>query len=120
MFKIISKDKKTRARVGIIQTPHGKIETPSYVVVATKAKIKTLRPADIKKTKTQIVISNTYHLWEKALKKGAKNVVHQTLAVKIPAMTDSGGFQVFSLGFGMENKVGKKKRLKKSKEKILG
>jgi queuine tRNA-ribosyltransferase len=107
MFKIISYDKKTKARVGILQTPHGKIETPSYVMVATHAKIKALKSTDIKKTKTQVVISNTYHLWEQALKRGAKNVVHKTLGVKIPAMTDSGGFQVFSLGFGMENKVGK-------------
>ena len=124
MFKITHKDTETKARVGILQTPHGRIETPSYVMVATHAKIKALKSTDIKKTKTQIVISNTYHLWEKALKRGAKNVVHKTLGVKIPAMTDSGGFQVFSLGFGMENKVGKilsgkEKKIKEIKRKNI-
>jgi queuine tRNA-ribosyltransferase len=107
MFKITHKDKKSKARVGLLKTPNGTIETPSYVIVATHAKVKALKPNDLKKTKTQIVISNTYHLWEKALKKGASNIVFKNLGVKIPTMTDSGGFQVFSLGFGMENKVGK-------------
>lgn len=105
MFKITHQDKKTKARVGILETRHGLVKTPSYVIVATHAEIKTLRPEDIKKTGTQIVISNTYHLWEEALKKN--NFILKKLGIKIPTMTDSGGFQVFSLGFGMENKVGK-------------
>ena len=113
MFRILAKDSHTNARLGILSTPHGKIETPSYVIVATHAQIKCLKPSDIKKTKTQVVICNTYHLWDKVLK--AKKLkaddygsfVLNKLRTKLPTMTDSGGFQVFSLGFGMENKVGK-------------
>src|SRR3989344_8403587 len=66
-FKIIKKDKHTQARLGVLSTPHGKIETPSYVIVATRAEIKCLKPSDIKKTKTQVVIANTYQLWNEVL-----------------------------------------------------
>ncbi|MBI2068547.1 MAG: tRNA guanosine(34) transglycosylase Tgt [Candidatus Yanofskybacteria bacterium] len=100
MFKILKKDKDTKARLGVLSTPHGTIRTPSYVIVATHAEVKCLRPSDIKKTKTQVVIANTYHL------RGKANV-HKLLGVKMPIMTDSGGFQVFSLGFGNKFGVGK-------------
>lgn len=108
MFKIIKTDKHTDARTGILTTPHGKILTPAYTIVATKAAIKCLKPRDIAATGTQVVISNTYHLWDKALsnlagrqkRKKEKHLVHKLLGKKIPIMTDSGGFQVFSLGFG--------------------
>ncbi|MEX2090876.1 MAG: tRNA guanosine(34) transglycosylase Tgt [Candidatus Paceibacterota bacterium] len=117
-FKIIKKDAKTRARLGVLKTPNGIIQTPSYVIVATHAAVKTLKPSDIKKTKTQVVIANTYHLWGKSnvhperSREGSQRAsasygVHKLLGVKMPIMTDSGGFQVFSLGFGMKNKVGK-------------
>ena len=115
-FKILKKDTKTRARLGVLKTPHGTIHTPSYVIVATKAAVKSLKPSDIKKTKTQVVISNTYHLWDPALasKSGAGKATKkldtfltQRLGLRMPTMTDSGGFQVFSLGFGKENRVGK-------------
>src|SRR3989344_4423228 len=107
-FKIIKKDKHTRARLGILTTPHGTVRTPSYVMVGTYGRIRYLSPADIKKTKTQIIICNTYHLWEKALKakslkSKAKNKLNtfliKSLGLNIPTMTDSGGFQVFSLAF---------------------
>ena len=120
MFKITKKDKHTKARLGVLSTPHGKIETPSYVIVATRAEVKCLKPSDIKKTKTQVVIANAYHLWDKTLnpkseilnKSKIKNYKSKTfllnkLGIKLPTMTDSGGFQVFSLGFGTKNKVGK-------------
>ncbi len=106
-FKILKKDTKTKARLGILSTPHGKVKTPSYVIVATYGHIRHLKPADIKKTKTQLLICNTYHLWDKALEPNAKNIVPSLLGTKIPAMTDSGGFQVFSLAFGQDNKVSK-------------
>ncbi|MBI2674150.1 MAG: tRNA-guanine transglycosylase [Candidatus Yanofskybacteria bacterium] len=120
MFNIVKKDKYTKARLGVLSTPHGKIQTPSYVIVATHAEVKCLKPSDIKKTKTQVVICNTYHLWDRALKiQNSKLKIQGILRAKIPIMTDSGGFQVFSLGFGKENKVGKilnpvDKRLAKS------
>lgn len=107
-FTIIKKDKRSRARLGILKTPHGLIHTPSYVIVATRAEIKCLKPADIKKTKTQVVISNTYHLWDRTVKnKNSPHLVHKLLGVRMPIMTDSGGFQVFSLGFGLKERVGK-------------
>jgi len=108
MFKITKKDKYTNARLGVLSTPHGNINTPSYVIVATHAKVKLLEPADLKRTKTQVVISNTYHLWDRInLDSKEKNLVHKMLGRKIPVMTDSGGFQVFSLGFGNKFRVGK-------------
>jgi len=120
MFKITKKDKRTNARLGVLNTPHGKIETPSYVIVATHAEVKCLKSSDIKKTKTQVVIANTYHLWDETrnskletLNKAktqnykSKTFLLNKLGTKLPTMTDSGGFQVFSLGFGMKNKVGK-------------
>src|SRR3990167_3730710 len=103
MFEILKKDVHTNARLGVLTTPHGKIETPSYVIVATHARIKCLKPSDIKKTKTQVVIANTYHLWDKS----STTFLREELGTKLPIMTDSGGFQVFSLGFGEKNKVGK-------------
>lgn len=115
MFKIIKKDSRTGARLGVLSTPHGKIETPSYVIVATHAQVKCLKPSDIKKTKTQVVIANTYHLWPEVIEaknyklktKNYGNFVLNKLRTKLPTMTDSAGFQVFSLGFGVKNKVGK-------------
>ena len=107
LFSITKKDKLTKARLGLLRTPHGIVKTPSYVIVATHAEVKTLKPSDIKKAKIQIVISNTYHLWEKALKAKAKGLAHRILKSNLPIMTDSGGFQVLSLAFGKRNKIGK-------------
>lgn len=106
-FKILKRDKKTKARLGVLSTPHGNIKTPSYVFVGTYGKFRHLTPRDIKRTKTQIVIANTFHLWNPALadKSGASNASNKTfltnrLGLNIPTMTDSGGFQVLSLAFG--------------------
>jgi queuine tRNA-ribosyltransferase len=108
MFQILKKDKKTKARLGILVTPHGNILTPSYVFVGTYGKILHLAPADIKKTGTQAIIANTFHLWDKAIKyRGKKSFIHESFGFKLPVMTDSGGFQVLSLAFGDKNKVGK-------------
>jgi queuine tRNA-ribosyltransferase len=113
MFKILKKDKKTKARLGVLTTQHGKVNTPSYVIVATYGKIKCLKSSDIKKTKTQIVIANTYHLKEEV--KNYKNLnfgknktfLLKKLGTNIPTMTDSGGFQVLSLAFEGKNRLGK-------------
>lgn len=99
-FRITKRSRTSRARLGVLQTPHGIVQTPAYVIVATHAHVKTLTPTDIATTKTQMVISNTYHLW------GKRNA-HRTLGVRMPMMTDSGGFQVFSLGAAKEQGVGK-------------
>ncbi len=114
MFKILKKDTKTKARLGVLSTPHGNIKTPSYVFVGTYGKFRHLTPRGIKRTRTQLVIANTFHLWDPALadKGGASNASKKTfitkrLGLNIPTMTDSGGFQVLSLAFGDKNKVGK-------------
>jgi len=108
-FKIIKKSKKSKARVGIIKTPHGNIETPTLVPVATLASLRTLTSEEISKTKTQIIIANTFHLHlrpgEQIIKKAGG--IHNFMSWQRPIMTDSGGFQVFSLGFGKDLGVGK-------------
>ncbi len=108
-FKIIHKSKKSKARIGIMHTSHGDVETPAFVAVGTNAVIKTLDSREITDTKTQIIIANTYHLH---LKPGEKIIqanggLHKFMNHKGPIMTDSGGFQVFSLGFGRDLRVGK-------------
>ncbi|MEK7209308.1 MAG: tRNA guanosine(34) transglycosylase Tgt [Patescibacteria group bacterium] len=109
MFKILKKDPNSRARLGVLETPHGEVETPSYVNVGTHAKVRELSSADLAKTKTQIIIANTYHLWQKLGDEGLKKYhgLHAEMNWSKPLVTDSGGFQVFSLGFARELGVGK-------------
>lgn len=108
-FSIQKKSKKSQARIGILKTPHGEVETPSFVPVATQATVKTLTSAEVAATKTQMVISNTYHLHlkpgEKIVKAGGG--LHTFMQWPYPLMTDSGGFQIFSLGFGKDFGIGK-------------
>ena len=108
-FKIVKKSKKSKARLGILETRHGVIETPCLVPVATQATVKSLNSEEVKETKTQILICNTLHLH---LKPGEKIIekaggLHQFMNWEGPLMTDSGGFQVFSLGFGKDFQIGK-------------
>lgn len=108
-FEILKKSKKSRARLGILKTPHGIVQTPTLVAVGTQATVKTLTSQEIPKTKTQMIISNTYHLH---LKPGEDVIqkaggIHKFANLPTPVMTDSGGFQVFSLGFGRDHGVGK-------------
>ncbi|MBI3633103.1 MAG: tRNA-guanine transglycosylase, partial [Candidatus Vogelbacteria bacterium] len=108
-FNIIKRSKKSWARVGILKTPHGEVETPSLVPVATKAVIKTLTSEEVKQTKTQLTISNTFHLHLKPGDQIVKKAggINKFMNADWPTMTDSGGFQVFSLGFGHDMQVGK-------------
>lgn len=99
-FKITSKDKHSLARTGIFKTPHGLIHTPVFMPVGTKATVKTLSPLDLKNLNSQIILANTYHLYlrpgEKLIKK--MGGLHKWMNFSSPILTDSGGFQVFSLG----------------------
>jgi queuine tRNA-ribosyltransferase len=100
-FKILKKDNKTLARAGVINTPHGKIETPAFVVVGTKGTVKSLKPDDlINYVGNQVTLANTYHLFlqpgHEAVKKAGG--LHSFANWQMPTITDSGGFQVFSLG----------------------
>ena len=118
-FTILKQSKKSRARLGLLQTANGTVETPAFVGVATKASIKTLSSEDVERTGTQMLISNTFHLHlrpgENIVK--ANGGVHKFMNWKRPMMTDSGGFQVFSLGFGQDHGVGK--ILKKGEQRTI-
>jgi len=99
-FKLLKKDKQTQARVGEINTSHGKILTPAFCPVGSQATVKSLTPQDLKEIGVQAFFVNTYHLY---LRPGAEVVeklggLHKFMDWYGPIMTDSGGFQVFSLG----------------------
>ncbi|RAM51439.1 MAG: tRNA guanosine(34) transglycosylase Tgt [Hapalosiphonaceae cyanobacterium JJU2] len=89
----------TKARVGVFHTPHGIVETPRFMPVGTLATVKTLTPAQLKETGAQMVLSNTYHLHlqpGEAIVSGGGGL-HKFMGWNGPMLTDSGGFQVFSL-----------------------
>lgn len=93
---------QSRARLGQLQTPHGVVETPAFIFCATKASIKGVSPDQMKACGTQFILANTYHLM---LQPGAELVakiggLHQFMGWDGPMLTDSGGFQIFSLGHG--------------------
>ena len=101
-WNIKKKLKNSKARVGVISTPHGDIETPAFIFCATKAALKSFSTADAKKNNTQIILSNTYHLM---LQPGSDLIakhggLHKFTGWNGPMLTDSGGFQIFSLGNG--------------------
>ena len=121
-FKILKKSKKSRARIGVIKTPHGQIETPAFVPVATRATIRTLDTREIEDVGAQVLICNTFHLHVAPGEKLIKKVggIHKFMDWKKPLMTDSGGFQVFSLGFGTDHGVGKVLRAEQDKRVVAG
>jgi len=89
-----------RARLGQMETPHGTVDTPQFMPVGTQGTVKALTPGDLKAAGTQILLGNTYHL---SLRPGAERIarlggLHRFMAWDGPILTDSGGFQVFSLG----------------------
>lgn len=102
-FKILHKDGK--ARVGRLTTSHGVIETPQFIPVGTLGSVKALGPRELKEIGSQIILANTYHLM---LRPGADLIkkfggLHKFMSWDSPIMTDSGGFQVFSLGIALEH-----------------
>ena len=106
-FKVLKKDKF--ARRGLIETHRGKIETPVFMPVGTQATVKACTIDDIKKTGSQIILSNTYHLM---IRPGVKRIedaggLHKFMNCDLPILTDSGGFQVMSLS--KLNKIDKEK-----------
>jgi queuine tRNA-ribosyltransferase len=108
-FEIQSRDHATHARAGIIHTTHGDIETPAFMAVATQASVKALTSDDLERVGLQLLIANTYHL---ALRPGSEKIaelggLHTFMNWQHPLMTDSGGFQVFSLGAAIRDGVGK-------------
>ncbi|MEZ0223263.1 MAG: tRNA guanosine(34) transglycosylase Tgt [Alphaproteobacteria bacterium] len=101
-FDITHKDPASYARVGKLTTPHGTIETPNFIFCGTKASVKGLSPAQLKEAQVDIILSNTYHLM---LSPGPDLIaemggLHKFMNWNGPMFTDSGGFQIFSLGHG--------------------
>ena len=99
-FKILHMDKKTSARIGEIHTPHGVIHTPAFVPVGTQATVKSLTPEDLTSLSVELFFVNTYHAY---LRPGIATIkklggLHRFMNWDKPLITDSGGFQVFSLG----------------------
>ena len=99
MFKIIHKDKFTNARAGILETAHGPVETPVFMPVGTQATVKALSSEDVKYCNAGIVLGNTYHLYLRPGIEIIKNAggLHKFMSWDRAILTDSGGFQIFSL-----------------------
>ena len=98
-YEILHTCKQTGARVGRLTTPHGVIETPVFMPVGTMATVKGLSPEELKEMGSQIILSNTYHLY---LRPGSDLIeraggLHKFMNWDRPILTDSGGFQIFSL-----------------------
>ncbi len=98
-FKEILKSGDCYGRIGVLHTPHGDIETPVFMPVGTRATVKAVEPRELEEAKAQIILSNTYHCY---LRPGADIVakaggLHKFMNWNHPILTDSGGFQVFSL-----------------------
>ena len=98
-FETIKQDSETGARAGVLHTPHGDIETPVYMPVGTQATVKGVYPRDLKEAGSQIILANTYHLFMRPGDEIVKNAggLHKFMNWDKPILTDSGGFQVFSL-----------------------
>jgi queuine tRNA-ribosyltransferase len=101
-FEILQRDAGSFARLGKLKTPHGTIETPNFIFVGTKASVKNLHPYQMREAGTDMILANTYHLY---IQPGPDLVekmggLHKFMGWDGPMLTDSGGFQIFSLGTG--------------------
>ena len=99
-FTIIAKDPDSQARLGQMTLPHGQVQTPIFMPVGTYGTVKAVTPRDLHDMRAQIILGNTFHLW---LRPGLEVIrkhggLHRFMAWNKPILTDSGGFQVFSLG----------------------
>ena len=99
-YELVAEDRKTGARAGLLHTPHGVFKTPMFMPVGTQATVKTVTPEELEEMGSQIILSNTYHLF---LRPGTELIheageLHRFMNWNKGILTDSGGFQVFSLG----------------------
>jgi len=99
MFELTATDKKTKARRGRLKTAHGTIETPAFMPVGTQGSVKAVSPQELRDLKTQIILGNTYHLF---VRPGVEVIrhfggLHRFMNWDGPILTDSGGYQIFSL-----------------------
>lgn len=99
MLKTLKQSKKSKARIGKLKTAHGEIQTPFFMPIATKAAVKNVSTDELEELGAEVILANTYHLYlqpgEKIIK--AHGGLHQFLNWQKPILTDSGGYQVFSL-----------------------
>ena len=98
-FEVVARDERSLARTGVLRTAHGDVQTPVFMPVGTQATVKALEPRDLKENGASIILSNTYHLM---LRPGMEIIsaaggLHNFMGWDRPILTDSGGFQVFSL-----------------------
>jgi queuine tRNA-ribosyltransferase len=108
-FELIADTGGAGPRSGLLRTPHGDIQTPAFIPVGTQAAIKGVTPDELREAGAEALLANTYHLF---LRPGAELIaqlggLHRFMAWDGPIFTDSGGYQVFSLGFGLEHGIGK-------------
>src|SRR5947208_15934328 len=94
------KNRDGEARRGVLELAHGRVDTPAFMPVGTYGSVKAMSPEELESIGAQIVLGNTFHLW---LRPGAEVIakhggLHRFMAWRRPLLTDSGGFQVFSLG----------------------
>ena len=99
-YELLHEDKNSGARRGIVHTPHGDIQTPVFMPVGTQSTVKSMTPEEVKDLGAQIILSNTYHLYLRPGQDIVKEAggLHKFMNWDRPILTDSGGFQVFSLG----------------------
>lgn len=100
-YELLHIDKNSGARRGVVHTPHGDIQTPIFMPVGTQATVKAMTPEELKEmVEAQIILANTYHLFLRPGHELIKEAggVHKFMNWDRPILTDSGGFQVFSLG----------------------
>lgn len=99
MFDLLKNSKKSKARLGILYTAHGQVQTPFFMPIATKAAIKSLEISEVKELGAEIILSNTYHNYLRPGLDVFKKIgdLHQFMSCDLPILTDSGGYQVFSL-----------------------
>lgn len=99
MFDLLKNSKKSKARLGILHTAHGQVQTPFFMPIATKAAIKSLEISEVKELGAEIILSNTYHNYLRPGLDVFKKIgdLHQFMSCDLPILTDSGGYQVFSL-----------------------
>ncbi len=98
-FRVAAVDENSRARRGVLDTPHGQVDTPAFMSVGTRASVTGLTPADLREVGAQVVLGNTYHL---LLRPGIElfrrvGGIHRFMRWDGPVLTDSGGYQIFSL-----------------------
>ncbi|MEO0136671.1 MAG: tRNA guanosine(34) transglycosylase Tgt [candidate division WOR-3 bacterium] len=99
MFKVLFKDYQTKARIGLLKTKHFEVKTPNFMPVATQGSVKMISPEELKKIGVEIIVCNTYHLMQRPGTQLIKKIggIHKFMSWDRAILTDSGGFQAYSL-----------------------